>query len=406
MRKQKALFVGMILASCVFSIGIGHAKAIRAVSCSQPDIQAAINSSVTGDIITVPSGNCTWTGNVSIPNSKRIVLSGAGMNSTVITRNPVGLTITLNQSGSRVTGFSFINGKIEADGYDFRIDHCRMSFSFWSDGIAIMSRNVNPAVISTGVIDNCDFHNMRVLVNGTNYMLNENNAQHGLWASPLRLGTAEAVYIEDNTFTGGVNAVDGNYGGRYVFRNNTLNDVYIEAHSVQATNRAIRKWEIYFNTINQVNKAMWVPMFLRGGTGVIFNNSLTGNWTLPQIALDNVRSCDSAGVGGKCDGSSPWDGAGEKGYPCRDQVGRSTDQWLWTTANPYPPQAHEPAYAWNNKHGANDVVFFQHNCDQSKSHIQPNRDYYNNVQKPGFTPYTYPHPLRKPSPPLNLKISN
>ena len=219
--------------------------------------------------------------------------------------------------------------------------------------------------------------------------------------------------MENCTFNGvanSVNAIDANYGGRFVFRYNTLNDIYVEAHSVQGNNRAARSWEIYNNTFNQVSKAMWVPMFLRGGTGVVFNNTVTGTWNTAGIALDNVRDCETREVSGRCDGSSPWDGnqAGQSGYPCRDQIGRSTDSFLWTTSTPYPPQALDPAYAWNNKLGTSDVLFFHHN--NCANHIQSGRDYYNNTVKPGYAPYTYPHPLVQGgfsstvAPPENLHV--
>jgi len=468
---RKVSFYKMFLSIAISLLFVPNVDAaiINSDTCSLSDVQAALDASISGDTIVVPPGNCTWNGVLSVSNSKKIWLLGAGMDSTIITGDPTDRTLfKLNRSGSRLSGFGVLYGRVEADGYNFRVDHCRITLSTWSNGISVMSRNINPAVIATGLIDNCDFHNMRILVNGTNYMLTENGAQHGLWASPLNLGSAEAVYIENNTFTGGINAVDGNYGGRYVFRHNTLNDVYIESHSVQATNRAIRKWEVYNNTINQAGKAMWVPGFIRGGTGVIFNNTITGTWSLPKFAFDNVRSCDAKGEGGLCDGASLWDGntPGEAGYPCRDQIGRSTDQSLWTEVALYPPQELAPVYVWNNKHGVNEVDVHRHNCAESQAHIQANRDYYvyeasfdgsigvgvgafsnrpatctegvaywatddggdwnktngsandgclykctdTNTWTKYYTPYTYPHPLReqplKPQPPQNLKISN
>ena len=135
------------------------------------------------------------------------------------------------------------------------------------------------------------------------------------------------MYVEDNTFVGTVhqNAVDGNYGARFVFRFNTLSGItYTEAHSVQGANRAVQLWELYGNTYSKPTTD-WYPLaFVRGGTGVIFGNRLSANYT-SDILLDNVRSCRNVAQGaGKCNGSSNWDQntPGMKGYACRDQVGR------------------------------------------------------------------------------------
>ena len=51
-----------------------------------------------------------------------------------------------------------------------------------------------------------------------------------VWASPLGLGDANAVYIEDSTFTfhWQPNVVDCNYGGRYVFRYNKVTNSSID----------------------------------------------------------------------------------------------------------------------------------------------------------------------------------
>ena len=387
---KKYMAALIILAMSLSLCATGNAATIMASSCSEANVQAAINSAGSGDIVNVPTGTCTWTTLVTVPQNKRIMLRGAGIDSTVITMNPAGTAINLTSSGSRLTGFTFSDGKVIVDGDNWRIDNCKFySETTFKEGILVSGQR--ESAHPTGVIDHCIFFNTRVNIYGwAGYTAN------ALWAQPLNLGSGNnAVYVEDCTFTATVfsNAIDANSGGRYVFRYNSVTDSYVEAHSVQGTNRATQKWEIYNNTFRQVSKTMWVPMMIRGGTGVIFNNILTGNWTLPAIALDNVRSCESRTTSGMCDGSSLWDGNQINGYPCRDQIGRSSDQYLWTTGTPYPPQIHEPAYAWNNKHGAYDVIFYQHNCASSVAHIQPGRDYFNNVQKPGYSPYIYPHPL-------------
>lgn len=373
-----------------------YAKNIMANSCSYSDVQSAVNSSSSGDSIIVPSGTCTWQSSLQIPSQKKILLQGGGIGVTEIVKS--GTVIDLSNSGSRVSGFTFTDGTIYVDGQDWRIDNCRFhsNNNIFREGVT--ARGITRGIHPSGVIDHCEFFNTRVLVYGCGRMLAEGDDQHVLWSQPLSLGSGNnVVYVEDSTFTATVhsNAIDANYGGRYVFRYNTVNDTYIEAHSVQGDNRAAMRWEIYNNTFNQNNRSMWVPMFLRGGTGVVFNNTVTGTWGTGAIALDNVRSCRNVGVPAMCDGTSPWDSnqSGQAGYRCRDQIGSSTDQWTWSSSNPYPPQSFEPAYEWNNSYGSNAVSFYQHGCAESKAHIQPNRDYYINTPRPNYTPYTYPHPL-------------
>jgi hypothetical protein len=441
-----------------FSVKSVNAVTLHTLSCSQEDVQAGIDSASTGDTVIVSAGESIWDSGVTIPNSKNIILLGAGMNRTIITRSSTGTVVNLGQTSSRVAGFTFYEGSISTNGgAGWRVDHCKIISNEGMSGV--MVRGTIQGIHPDGLVDHCIFQNARVVVIGSAAMLHEGPQQHYLWEQEFNLGTDEAVYVEDCTFSYTVfgNCMDANYGGKYVFRYNTLNDVYIEAHSVQGDNRATIKWEIYNNTINQVNRSMWTPFFLRGGTGVVFNNILTGTWTSPRITLDNVRTFREVGEGGFCNGGSPWDGnkplesggsgihtgsngsailtdsseiyvynlsdssKGQitantantvtailsggtdnnwdsndrykitNGYPCRDQIGRSTDEYLWTDETPYPPQDYKPAYSWNNKYGADDVNFSIHN--NCHAHIQSGRDYFDNVQKPNYTPYNYPHPL-------------
>jgi hypothetical protein len=77
------------------------------------------------------------------------------------------------------------------------------------------------------------------------------------------------------------------------------------------------------------------------------------------------------------------------GYPCRDQVGRSTD---FSDAEVHP-QALEPLYVWNNTFDGSPVVIESSDiCDLSLEHVVEGRDFINDV-RPGYTPYVYPHPL-------------
>jgi len=399
-----------MLASGLFLLGFsteGYCATVAARSTSQADVQAAINSAASGDTVTVPAGNSTWSSRVDIPDGKKITLQGNGYDSTLISGAGVGIN-----SGARVTGIGFtFSGTtlIEAKGKGWRVDNCSFTNTSSGNAVAVYPNGLNTTVSPAGLIDNCIFNYCKVL---THSMGNFNTAS-AQWAADLGLGTDDAVYVEDCTFNydGRGNCVDTNRGGKYVFRYNTVTQSRAEVHSLQSgTERGSRKWEIYENKWIATS-ALWAPLFVRGGTGVAFNNTFTGPWNSEGIVLDNVRDSTSAGAAGSCDGGSSWDGntAGQSGWPCRDQIGRSTDQWLWTSGNPYPPQASDPAYMWNNKLNGSDI-----RVTLRGSHIRDGRDIFINAgPKPGYKPYTYPHPLQNgggtvpvpvPSAPSSLRI--
>lgn len=357
------------------------AASLNAQSCSLEDVQAAINASTTGDVVVVPAGTCTWGSSVKIPYSKKLTLLGAGIGATVINKSPSGVAIYLSQSGSRLSGFTINEGHVVVDGDGWRVDHSKFSRAT-SFGEGVHVRGVrSTAAHPTGLVDNCIFINSRVLVEGTAAQLAENDWQHMLWTTSLGLGTnQDVVYVEDNTFefTVFANAMDTNCGGAYVFRFNNVSGGYIECHSVQGNNRATRRWEIYGNLIDNPGSHIYYPYRLRGGTGVAFNNLLAGNWTNYAIAFDNVRSYDTVGDGGLCNGESAWDGnENSTGYPCRDQIGRGPDSPQWDHDPPGTyTQPLVPAYLWYNRRESNNALTHVNVINNSSNHIKANRDYY------------------------------
>ena len=63
---------------------------VQAGSCSQEDVQAAIDAASDGDFVVIPPGTCTWTtSSDSVPavliSGKAITLQGAGVGQTIIT---------------------------------------------------------------------------------------------------------------------------------------------------------------------------------------------------------------------------------------------------------------------------------------------------------------------------------
>ena len=206
------------------------------------------------------------------------------------------------------------------------------------------------------------------------------------------------------------NSIDANRGGQYVFRYNAVINSSCEAHSLQNTwpnlnkfERGTRSYEIYNNTFtsedNGASHSNWVAIFVRGGTGVIFGNTVddkSGELYNLFLAVDNLRSFKTLGAPLlKADGSNPLDGNVESnGYPALDQIGRSTDAGM---GDNYHPQVHEPLYVWDNTFYGNPGRVTVHNTTSAEGsfvaqHIKENRDFYH-TQHPSYAPYTYPHPV-------------
>lgn len=471
----KRITVSMVMALAIafFCASNGNAATINAASCMQSDVQSAINSASSGDTVLVPSGNCTWSAPVNL--NKNITLMGNGSINTKVTWNTTGFAIIATGTW-RITGMGFAKGSsgsgivsipVDTSSVGWRVDHCDFtSSSTYGESILIFGA---PTVTGYGLADNNTHTNMRaVLIYGNDCSPSGDKE----WARVLSLGTANAVYVEDSTITNtisqnGYEEFDLNCGGRIVFRYNTVNSFNFGIHSVQGGNRAARSWEIYNNKFIAGSLFPWVVGHVRGGSGVIFNNTVAGSFGSNVFLLDNVRSCESRSSSGICGGSSSWDGnrTGAYGYPCRDQIGRSTDVFQWDGG--IPPQTLSPAYFWNNKNNGIEVpAQVSSSCtNQTSYHILANRDFYNynasfngttgvgmgllanrpatcttNANESGggvaywatdtntlyrcsatntwtvhYTPYTYPHPLRQGGddtsapalpPPRNLRTIN
>lgn len=179
-------------------------------------------------------------------------------------------------------------------------------------------------------------------------------------------------------------------------------------HAGRSTHRGGLKLEVYNNTFTSNIGFIW-PALIRSGTGVIFNNIVSGNYVTKNYLIDNQRTC-LASFGPRCDGNSAkYDGntPGEYGWPCEGQIGRGGGAWGRQTS--------VPLYAWNN---GSIVIAVNSNFDlclsapppilsdhiKATAHSNGEVDYANNgsTPRPGYTPYTYPHPLRRPAPPQNL----
>lgn len=387
-----------------------EANIIHAASCSRTDVQSAINSAQDGDTVYVPAGECIWNSEVSIQN-KTIILIGAG-SGTGGTKIIYGgsnhslLDINAkNKSGKmEVTGFWFFGGDSD----------------YWS-GTAIQFsgpkgwKNIR---IHHNVFDNNKQWTMVGYAN-THGLIDNNTFKgqaHGIvfwgndvedWETPLYLGTADFFFVEDNNFywddwygVTGAACMDMNSGGRVVFRHNTIKYGFWETHDKarHGTAASANAYEIYNNSF-WTNTTKWKGLDISAGTGVIWGNNFIGggtwetDWTVPIGAVD-YKSFDPRGLL-PCDGNDPADQnvPGEAGWRCQYQIGT---QGEGETAFSYP------LYVWSNYNNTTLVgMVCTHGCEvNGRPHLLEGRDFINNgtTPKPGYTSFTYPHPLRQSGP--------
>ena len=79
MLRNKFVYSCLVMgAALLFSCVPAQAHIISAASCSQSDVQNAINSAANGDRVVVPGGSCTWPSGVAITSAKYVTLDGGG----------------------------------------------------------------------------------------------------------------------------------------------------------------------------------------------------------------------------------------------------------------------------------------------------------------------------------------
>lgn len=221
------LLLLLLLLSCN-----SYAATINAVSCSQTDVQAAVTTSISGDIVNIPSGTCSWESAITI--NKSIVVKGQTTTSrnvttyivtptdnTIIQKN--GLTITATNN-VRVTGITFdgnVTGKaaqpitLPQSPVNVRIDHNHISHysKTWNKG-------------SGGGYLNVIFDNNRVTQPAEEnlYIVGKGNTS---WTDGEGCGNAhpeKTTWIEENEWVLDTancgNPIDSGEGARFVIRHN------------------------------------------------------------------------------------------------------------------------------------------------------------------------------------------
>ncbi|QFZ53352.1 fibronectin type III domain-containing protein [Oceanihabitans sp. IOP_32] len=400
---------------------IQEPPAIRARSCSQADVELAINNASDGDIVIIPNGRCTWNKPLTISKQIRLkgeskggvqLIMGAGIDawniSMISVTTGADYSTVLSQiefwpgggKGSYITIEGPVtdrppiihDNKFTADGSFFEV---------------IRYLRYGGGLIYKNVFQSLSTNNAQVPISGIQVKDNSSGALS--WSTPSSMGMDDVdglqnIYIEDNLFIN-CSSYDSDDGSRIVFRHNVLNNAIMASHGADTSWIGMRHVEIYNNqfiftpsgtwTLNDIdgnpveglyplNIVRWYDF--RGGTGVITDNDipdiLSQGWgDKSELVMQIQQSDRDAGPDGCADT-----------YPAFHQVGRGINNTL------------EPVYIWNNRGTGNEFPNIENSsynqCPDNPNsanpayYIQENRDYYVGVSKPGYQKYTYPHPLR------------
>jgi hypothetical protein len=403
-----------------------------AVSCSQTDVQAAIDAAGEGDTVLVPDGNCTWSSTVVI--DKAITLIGGGTYAVDEGHQDAGiwpLTITLSGNSGieirgtagefiRVTGFQFLGAAPGGTGghggaiyspasnrADWRVDNSRFSVN----GNSVKSEGNFGLIDHIYVYDpGCSPDSWIVVAD-----LRFDSMGDGAFTQPVEFGGANFLFVEDSTFwkscTSGTPspfAMDAQAGGKYVFRHNYLRDASVGWHGTEsgAPERGGYAFEVYENEFywTMPDNRYHTAIFHRGGTALVYDNIATNYQALWKTWVH--RATRSWGRFGQCDGTQTHDGnAGLQdapGYPCLDQVGRGMASG--TGLNEVQPQEESIVHLWGNTRINTGAVI--HNNPQ---YVLEGRDYEfsddDSARPVSYEPYPYPHPLTKLDVPLEGDVN-
>lgn len=353
------------------------AASIAAVSCAYADVLSAVNAASAGPagtIVDIPAGDCNWgVQQLNVPAG--VYLNGAGQDVTTIRRigavNNTNYLIAYNCSNGRravVSNLALVgngDGAIQDKGLgllrgciDFKVSGSKFVNFIFS------AVYVGDSANQRGVIFNNIFFN--------NFSTNLMNLGYGVvvygggtWPA-LDLGSENAVFVEDNYFSGNRHNIASNNGSVFVFRYNTVvgqesarDFAMTDAHGLSSSPRGSRSYEIYNNNYatNIASGLQRSAIGIRGGDGVIFNNTTSAKISRAVELMVEGFSC---GV-----------------YPGADQI--------------------RSLYIWNNVVQAGNAATVNGIDNTCPASIGLNRDYFL-YPKPGYTPYRYPHPLRAVAP--------
>jgi hypothetical protein len=483
------------------------ARTINLADCDSATINTEQGQIGNGDTVICPAGSTTTTARGVIRNKYFNLRGGGGtVNAKPTSCSAALTTITNNNSSSSTPEWLAIatipGGVTEVSGFCIKdtngvgatgTDKGNLVITGNTDSINVRYNWFEPAAARPALnfknyVRGVVHRNWFEVATGTAYGIagfhdawgNTGTNGHNSWAQASTLGTAEQLFIEDNTFNAPGTSMrfcaDGWFGRRWSVRYNTLNNCSINDHGNDSGFRGAFSLELHNNTWNvDISGSTPDGASIRSGTARVVDNTfnVTGGTVSQAFTMATFRNTQytvgAETVMGPCrrpaltsltrqsattargttaavhglkvglhinvagttpstfnctgcaitavpttttfeytfagadpgtDASAPgtvgtaWDqNTDSTGYMCMDQPGAGTGDLLsgttFTTVTPvgFPNQASSPIYVCGNT--KNGSAF---NVVGDNVTVVLNRDYFLSCD-PGWTAYTYPHPL-------------
>jgi hypothetical protein len=462
----KALLILGLVFSCQSAWSYSVSGNTYTTNGSSSDVQAAVSAASSGSTVVIPPGTYSWSPTTPVLINKSITLTATP--GTVQIQNQLG-----QGSSFMMQLTSGTDGHIRVNGINFlQVGNNSGSSSSCCLGIDRTDTNGpgSPGTQYTVIFTNCTFDSGTVF----NYMgfagangiifsgctfTNEISSlgltgisftcpKYGptaTWNTPdtmglnadstgLNVGDTAAgwdgvaglncSYVENCTISNGTSgSFNGDDNSRVVIRYNTINDSQPFSHGQDTSEYGSRHYEIYNNTFHYVsatvNDQCWASF--RGAVALVANNVMDAIPGKSSVLLECQQINRNSGPG-----------ACQTSYPANRQCGIG---WSARSAATYghpvvtsdgTGEISDPIYIWGNtgsggSSSASGYVnlngFSPDSCGnglQISQFVQLGRDYLVGTARPGWVPYTYPHPLvassgapaATPAAPQNLRVQN
>lgn len=347
---------------------------------SQADVEAAIADAAAGDTVTIPPGTFTYgTGGDYVGIGKPITLAGSGRDATtVVIADSSG---TWTNAAIRLWAAATVRDfTVRGSSAGIRAPFAAAGSSGWR--ITDIEFNQTPGKGSYflyaggvfGLVDNCTINGAA----GNNELIFTRGPENA-WQTDDTIGTAQNVYIEDCTFNGDGYVCDINSNGKAVVRFCTINGpMKVDGHGKASNSppRGVRHMEVHHNVWTSTNQGGWLTVEMRGGTGHVFSNTAArGTFMLREYAM-NASWPNFGRI------MTPKD------YPVDDQIGTGKDpkaggaepMYVWGNR----VKSGEPWRLYDSPSGAQATALNGGVAFHDSDLVAPDRDYFREVAGGAF----------------------